>query len=556
MFQFSKIKKMIAFVSFCQFIKVELTNYISFELIKADDCVRMINISNEILFNFTLLYNGTCNNLDDLGHCDAGNYSMYPDDKYLIKNYEYEYKIAIIITFEDWNHIDGFMDMNVYFNEFKIKTSDQVFWRCINCGNGYKGYYWENSRMNYYHDYGGGGCSEKLYYFVFQIDNITELYKGGENGALEVNNNFYTFTDNSIFERVIYSTENELELINFNVPEILHVKLNDSLPINYNNYYFKIEYDQNTIKGDLTGLDLNDEERKLYNGNEFKVTNTSGLNYVLTEEEKDNKYTEIKVRISVCNYCLNGINGNKCNYNVIVPPKEFTFKIKIIDPPTTKPTEKPTTTLTERPTTTPTERPTTPPTQRPTSTPIERPTTTATERPTTTPTERLTTTPTERPSTTPTERAITISTEKPSSSDTLENISKDTSIQNSDNISYGEIFDCLKIYFSLDKQNDIYSHLCPDFSKDNIKDNLDMILQKIDDNKNYKIIGADIIIQIFPFDENNTNNTDIFPSSSYTNFTECEKILRESNEYYSPRKITFVQIELNNTNDDILVNQI
>ena len=39
-------------------------------------------------------------------------------------------------------------------------------------------------------------------------------------------------------------------------------------------------------------------------------------------------------------------------------------------------------------------------------------------------------------------------------------------------------------------------------------------------------------------------------------FTECENILRDSYEIYSPRRLTLVQVEVNNTNDTILVNQI
>ena len=81
------------------------------------------------------------------------------------------------------------------------------------------------------------------------------------------------------------------------------------------------------------------------------------------------------------------------------------------------------------------------------------------------------------------------------------------------------------------------------------------MIELIDENKTYKIIGKDFIAQIIPLDENTTNNADIF-TSSYTNFTECEKILREFHKIYSPRKITFIQVELNNSNTDILINQI
>ena len=77
------------------FIEVNLShNYISFELVNVDDCVRLINISNQIFFNFTPLYNAKiCGNYDaeNLGHCDAGKYDMYEGERYhqfLLKNYE------------------------------------------------------------------------------------------------------------------------------------------------------------------------------------------------------------------------------------------------------------------------------------------------------------------------------------------------------------------------------------------------------------------------------------------------------------------------------------
>ena len=149
-----------------------------------------------------------------------------------------------------------------------------------------------------------------------------------------------------------------------------------------------------------------------------------------------------------------------------------------------------------------------------------------------------------------------------SSSDISKNASDDFSNNNSNyllsDISSGEIFHCLKNNNSYDDKNNIYFHLCLNYSKDKILDDLDDMIKHIDVNKTYKIIGKDFLAQVIPIDylDGNTRNiTDIF-SFSYINFTECEKILRESNEYYSPRKITFVQIEINNSNNDVLVNQL
>ena len=54
---FSKTKFLIIiFVFGYLFQKVNLINYISFKLNKVDDCVRYINISNQILFNYTPEY--------------------------------------------------------------------------------------------------------------------------------------------------------------------------------------------------------------------------------------------------------------------------------------------------------------------------------------------------------------------------------------------------------------------------------------------------------------------------------------------------------------------
>ena len=48
---FSKIKMIVTFIFIFLSIKVQSTNYISFDIIRVDDCLRKINISNEIILN-------------------------------------------------------------------------------------------------------------------------------------------------------------------------------------------------------------------------------------------------------------------------------------------------------------------------------------------------------------------------------------------------------------------------------------------------------------------------------------------------------------------------
>ena len=88
-------------------------------------------------------------------------------------------------------------------------------------------------------------------------------------------------------------------------------------------------------------------------------------------------------------------------------------------------------------------------------------------------------------------------------------------------------------------------------------ENIDDMLPKIDDDTRYIILAKDYIAKIAPIDYLDENkDTEIFSPSSYVNFSGCENILRDYYHIYSPRKITFIQIELNNTVNEILVNQI
>ena len=80
MLLFSRIKMINTFIFFCFFIKVKLTNYVSFDIIKVDDCLRKINISNEIYFEFTPQYFTQCGDYDHIGHCDAKNFDVYGSD--------------------------------------------------------------------------------------------------------------------------------------------------------------------------------------------------------------------------------------------------------------------------------------------------------------------------------------------------------------------------------------------------------------------------------------------------------------------------------------------
>ena len=334
----------------CLFVNVKLANYISFKLNIVDDCLRELKISDKVLFTYNPEYNPECGTYTwpDRPDCDSYNDFMYPSDKFIIKNYEYDFKTPIIVTFEDYNHMYGYMNMTVYFNEYTIETKAKRFWRCINCGEwgiGNQDYFYNRERINFYkNDRDGTQCSHEQYIFIFQINEIEDLYKGGEDGPFEVKSDFYDFISNKELHKTVYNSNEDiiLELINFREADILHVKTNPSLPINYENYYFKIEYEDYYANGELNGINYsNGLEKRLSPGDTFIVTNTSGLNYKLREDEKINKRAFVKVKITPFNKCPVGYEYN-CNSKPIASSGVFTIFIDVIDPPTTIPvTERP-----------------------------------------------------------------------------------------------------------------------------------------------------------------------------------------------------------------------
>ena len=86
-------------------------------------------------------------------------------------------------------------------------------------------------------------------------------------------------------------------------------------------------------------------------------------------------------------------------------------------------------------------------------------------------------------------------------------------------------------------------------SKEELVQNLQNIINKIEIGKNYKMIGNDYILMIKP------NNTFI-PNYTYVDFLSCENVLRSHYNISSNGTIIFLQLEINNKNNKSLVNNI
>ena len=534
-------RSIIYLIFFNLFFFAKLNNYISIQIIKIDDCLRKITMNNDVLFELAN---------EDVSRCDANRYDYYHVESYglLIKNFEYNFKVDVEFIFEDYNHWDGWFDLNIFFNEYIIKTHDQTFWTCTDCGdNRDSNYFYNKNRINFYPNYGDKGYSEKLYHFYFAINDINDLYKGGANGSFAVNNTFYSLNSQEIFEQTMCDSQNALELINFNEPENFHITDNKSLPIEYTNYYFEVNYE--SVEGHLKGLRLDKTEDILHDLSEdykFRVTDSNGLNYELSDREKGFGQAEVKIKITAYNYCPDGAEY-QCSSQRVTEVTNFTFKIKVLDstapqcPSETYSQDSEKSSSKEN-----TESQKSEESDSHKSSSIDKNNSDSYE--------------TQNSSQDNSEKSNTAEGNSSSSNKIDNSSSKTTEETNKEktNVSEDDIH-CLDLDNNIynETNNDINSRICPNYHINQITHDINDIIEKIDKNKTYKIIGNDFVAQIIPFDfSNETEKDKNLTSTSYINFNECENILRNYYKIYPPRKLTFVQIQLNNTNDNILVNQI
>ena len=286
-FNMTKNIKLLFLILSINFFETQLVNYLTFELHEVDDCIRAVYFSNELIFGFKP---------ENLSMCSSKKNKHYP--KYFVLNQEYIFGTQIKVIFQDTDHHDGYMNISIHFNEYIIRVKDQIFWTCLDCGGPNKNYVYDKERINFYPGKGDKKVYEKNYTFIFQIDNDDEFKKGN----FEVNDEYYSFTNQKIFYRQLSCLENELELINFNRTDNFFIKDNNSLPIDINNYKFKIEFINNDFKGNLSALDLSGNEALLGDGYQFKISNNKGLSYKLNEDEIRNRAVNISIRLSVYNF--------------------------------------------------------------------------------------------------------------------------------------------------------------------------------------------------------------------------------------------------------------
>ena len=87
-------------------------------------------------------------------------------------------------------------------------------------------------------------------------------------------------------------------------------------------------------------------------------------------------------------------------------------------------------------------------------------------------------------------------------------------------------------------------------TKEDIINNIADIMNDKEIGKNYEIKGEDFTLIIKP------TNSPPLPNTTHIEFNECEKILRQVNNISNSSILTFLQLEINNADDNALYNQI
>ena len=101
------------------------------------------------------------------------------------------------------------------------------------------------------------------------------------------------------------------------------------------------------------------------------------------------------------------------------------------------------------------------------------------------------------------------------------------------------------------KNNNIIIQGKSEKAKEEIIDNLDKVMEDYDIGKIYEIFGDDYSIKISPINSKKSENI-----STYIEFGNCENILREKNKLNSTSILTVYQIEIDNTNEQSLINDV
>ena len=289
---------------FLIFIFQKINSFLIISMIvkKVDDCIREIELDDEII-----LYKR-----DDDITCE---YSHGHNLDYNIPIFEpipYEIGQKIKIVIGDKGGTCGFR-MEIFINNNTFKNDDKKFWDCDNC-NDFDFNYNNNKLLNcYFPDEG----EKNNYSFYFNINSLEEL-------DFDTSEYFYYFNNKNNIYISTPDFNNTINLIDLFSENILYAKNSDGDIITpfYNYIYYKLSFDElKTHKGKFIGSNESNNDRELDDNTYYRIFENKNLRYELSDEEKNNYETFIRFKIGIYN------NQKK----LISELKDFNFVICLED---------------------------------------------------------------------------------------------------------------------------------------------------------------------------------------------------------------------------------
>ena len=277
--------KNIFFITYLQLIfQVKSIYYLSFYIKRIDDCLTKIyKNDNKVLYQH---------------ECKKSDYLKVP--KYpVIFQEEYKFGEDIFLQIFDKGNI-GAIEIDTRINEYMIKTSLQKFWRCINCKTNDNNYIY-NSNKNSFYIYSEGSLKENYTFtMVFNINSEEELIYLYQ----IVEKNYYTLNQNEINYTYINNFNKEITLIDFGDKNNFFVTHNISHIIPFETIYFQIYFNETVSNsGKIMGYNFQTKNyTQLFDKDFFQINKEyPSLNYIFSENEKNNHGAHVKLSIIVYN---------------------------------------------------------------------------------------------------------------------------------------------------------------------------------------------------------------------------------------------------------------
>ena len=293
------------------FLRANSSLYVSMYLLDTNACLTEIyNEQKEEIYFKSETSSETCNSNDS--NCPF----------LLFSHTSYELGKKIYVDFHYEGQEVGYFKMTVLISGYIIKTEAQKYWNCTDCGGENDNYIYNNNRFEFYNNSADAEAkpTNTDFHFYFKIPSSNQ-----DEFIYSNTNNYYELTGKNDFYIYPPTLEDEIELINFN--KFDYLKVNDDIKeipdIFYKELGFTIYFDKYTTRGvGFIGLDTSENDVQLESRQTFMVTETKGLRYKFSDEEKENMGTYLK-------FSLEGITSplDPSFSKSITKKEDFTFFI-------------------------------------------------------------------------------------------------------------------------------------------------------------------------------------------------------------------------------------